>query len=122
MKRPTNKSEVRAILGLINYYGRFFKNLSDLLYPLNCLLQDKVPFHWNDECEKAFSLVKCRIQSDDVLCHFDSNLPITVASDASSYACGAVITDQNSAKVRTDRQRGVCYYFCHKEVLSIFIW
>lgn len=92
MKRPTNKSEVRAILGLINYYGRFFKNLSDLLYPLNCLLQDKVPFHWNDECEKAFSLVKCRIQSDDVLCHFDSNLPITVASDASSYACGAVIS------------------------------
>ncbi|KAI5743861.1 hypothetical protein M8J77_022987 [Diaphorina citri] len=92
MKQPTNKSEVRAILGLINYYGRFFKNLSALLYPLNRLLQDRVPFEWNSDCEKAFKLVKSRIQSDDVLCHFDPKLPITVASDSSSYAVGAVIS------------------------------
>lgn len=38
IRRPTNQSEVIAYLGLINYYARFFRNLSDLLYPLNRLL------------------------------------------------------------------------------------
>lgn len=38
MKRPTNQSEVRGYLGLINYYARFFRKLSDLLYHLNKLL------------------------------------------------------------------------------------
>lgn len=45
LPRPTNVSEVRAFVGLINYYGRFIKNLSDLLRPLNALLQKTLVFH-----------------------------------------------------------------------------
>lgn len=40
IKKPTYKEEVRAFLGLINYYGRFVKNLSNIVYPLNKLLQN----------------------------------------------------------------------------------
>jgi hypothetical protein len=36
---PTNISELRSFLGLLNYYGKFVPNLSTLLHPLNQLLQ-----------------------------------------------------------------------------------
>ncbi len=36
---PTNITELRAFLGIINYYGRFLPNLSSQLAPLHELLQ-----------------------------------------------------------------------------------
>lgn len=92
MQRPTNVTEVRAFLGFINYYGRFFKNLSSLLQPLNNLLKINSKFIWNKECENAFKTVKERMQTDNVLCHYDPNLPLIVSSDASPYAVGAVLS------------------------------
>lgn len=92
MKRPDNKTEVRAFLGLINYYGRFFKNLSEILHPINNLLCKDMDFFWSNECEKSFLAVKKKIEDDTVLCHFDPKLPIVLATDASAYAVGAVLS------------------------------
>lgn len=91
-KIPTNKSEVRALVGLINYYGRFLQNLSNTLHPLYNLLKDGVHFVWNTNCQKAFDAVKKEIVSERVLAHFDPKLPIILATDASPYAVGAVIS------------------------------
>ena len=46
--RPENRTQLRAFLGLINYYGRFLKNLATEIKPLNDLLSTKVIFQWND--------------------------------------------------------------------------
>ena len=35
---PRNITELRAFLGLLNYYGKFIPNLSTLIHPLNALL------------------------------------------------------------------------------------
>lgn len=40
-KAPNNVAELKAFLGLINYYGRFIRNLSSQLNPLYCLLKKK---------------------------------------------------------------------------------
>lgn len=92
MKIPTNRDEVRAFLGLINYYGRFLQNLSTILYPMNQLLKDKVEFHWSTECEKAFAEVKRLIQSNLVLAHYDPKEKLVLATDASPYGAGAVLS------------------------------
>jgi len=39
---------------MINYYGKFIKNLSTLLATLYNLLKKETPFIWNDQCSKAF--------------------------------------------------------------------
>lgn len=44
MPRPRNVQEVRSFVGMINYYGRFIRNLSSILYALNKLLHKGVPF------------------------------------------------------------------------------
>lgn len=45
MRRPSNVEEIRSFVGGINYYGRFLKNLSSIIYPLNNLLKKDVQFN-----------------------------------------------------------------------------
>ncbi|XP_058456730.1 uncharacterized protein K02A2.6-like [Malaya genurostris] len=92
MPRPENREQVRAFLGLVNYYGRFMRNLSTKLYPINNLLKDKTPFVWTTACEEAFLWVKREMQSESLLVHYDVNLPLLLATDASPYGVGAVLS------------------------------
>lgn len=92
MKQPQNKDEVRAFLGLINYYGRFIKKLSDIVYPLNRLLQNDVKFEFSEKCVKAFEEIKKQMQSDTVLTHYDPKLQLLLAVDASPTGVGAVLS------------------------------
>lgn len=66
MPRPRNLTELRAFIGLINYYGRFIKNLSNL-QPLNTLLKKEVTFIWTKECELAFNRAKREFKSEKIL-------------------------------------------------------
>lgn len=94
MPVPKDKEQIRSFVGLVSYYGRFFPNLSTILYPLNNLLKDDVPFVWNKDCERSFNLVKREMQSDKFLVHYDSELPLVLATDASPYGVGAVLSHQ----------------------------
>ncbi len=49
---PTSVSELKAFLGLINYYGKFLPNLSTVLAPLYRLLRKNTPWRWKED-EKA---------------------------------------------------------------------
>ncbi|XP_055920739.1 uncharacterized protein K02A2.6-like [Eupeodes corollae] len=89
---PRNISEVRSWLGLVNYYGRFLQNLSSKLNPLHNLLQKDQDFRWSQECEKVFRSIKSEITSDVVLCAYNPKLPLSLATDASPYGLGAVLS------------------------------
>ncbi len=89
---PTNVSELRAFLGMVNYYRKFIPNLSARLHPLNSLLQPSKRWKWSDECEKAFLEAKQSVASTPVLAHYDPTQPLTLAGDASAYGIGAVIS------------------------------
>ncbi|CAG2214143.1 unnamed protein product [Mytilus edulis] len=43
---PTNVTELKAYLGMLNYYNRFLANLSHLLKPLHVLLQKDTKWSW----------------------------------------------------------------------------
>lgn len=92
MPRPRNASDVRAFVGMINYYSRFIKNLSSILQPLNKLLHKNTSFSWTEEQESAFRRAKEAFTSNQVLAHFDPNIPIVFATDASAYGVGAVLS------------------------------
>ena len=87
-----NVTELRSFLGLLNYYGRFIPNLASLLHPLNELLCQGTSWTWTKECREAFESAKQKIVAPNVLVHYDSTLPITLAADASAYGLGAVIS------------------------------
>ena len=89
---PRNVTELRSLLGLINYYGKFIPNLSTILHPLNSLLQQNCQWTWSKACDLAFKQAKEALTSSDVLVYYNPSLPIKLAADASAYGVGAVIS------------------------------
>ena len=93
-RAPTNTSELRSFLGLVNYYGRFLPNVSTTLHPLNRLLQKRAAWVWFKKCKEAFQAIKGMLSSDQVLAHYNPTLPLSLAADASAYGVGAVISQK----------------------------
>lgn len=91
---PKNVTEVKSFAGLVGFYGRFVPNLSTMFHPINELLRKETPFVWSKRCDDAFNAIKREIASPRVLCHFDPSKPLILATDASPYAIGAVLSHQ----------------------------
>lgn len=89
---PENVSQLKAYLGLINYYNKFLPNLSAELKDLYQLLRKGVKFSWSNKCQAAFEKSKSMILDNNLLEMFDPNKPIILATDASPYGVGAVLS------------------------------
>ena len=89
---PHNLQQLRSFLGLLNYYAKFLPDLASLLHPLHMLLRAKQLWHWSKACKQAFQRAKKRLVEAPVLAHYDPELPIVLAADASAYGVGAVIS------------------------------
>ena len=89
--QPTNSSELHSFLGLVNFYGRFIPNASQLLYPLNRLLQKGTEWNWTPECQHAFIQCKEILASSNVLAHYDPKKPLILECDTSPTGIGACL-------------------------------
>ena len=88
---PTCVTELKAYLGLLTYYGKFLPNLAMCLAPLYKLLGKGIPWQWGSEQEQSFSDSKKLLTSSTLLIHFNPDLPLVLACDASAYGIGAVL-------------------------------
>lgn len=88
---PTDTSQVRSYLGSINYYGKYINQMSKLRAPLDNLLKNDTKFEWTAACQKTFQRFKEILSSDLMLTHYNPDLPIKVAADASGKGLGAFI-------------------------------
>ena len=117
---PKNVTELKSYLGLLTYYSRFLPNLSLELTLLYKLLKYNEPWDWTSRQKKAFERSKELLLSLQLLVHFDPNLEIHLACDASSYGIGAVLSHRMPDG--SDRQTpGICIPYadiCRKEVFS----
>ena len=57
-KVPENVTELRQLLSLINYYGKFLYQLSTTLSPLHSLLRADAEWKWTTDCDAAVKTVK----------------------------------------------------------------
>ncbi|GKB88324.1 reverse transcriptase domain-containing protein [Tanacetum coccineum] len=70
---------------------RFEKYFSKIARPLTKLLEKDTPFEFNDECQKAFELLKEKLTCAPVIVSPNWNLPFELMCDASDFAVGAVL-------------------------------
>ena len=89
---PKTVSELKAYLGLLTYYSRFLPNMATTLEPLCALLRSDNHWKWAEEQQEAFEASKKLLASSKVLAHFNLDLELVLACDASPEGIGAVLS------------------------------
>jgi hypothetical protein len=91
---PRNADDIRSFLGLAGFYRKFIANFSRICLHLTNLLQQNSSFYWGEEQMKSFNNLKYSISHAPILILPNPTLPFTVTTDASTFAVGAVIQQQ----------------------------
>lgn len=90
--KPTNVSEIRAFIGMVNYHSKYIPDFARKMIPFYKLLKKNTKFEWSETCQNAFNNLKKELCSDTLLAHFDPKIPIVLATDASNRAVAGVLS------------------------------
>ncbi|XP_059663382.1 uncharacterized protein LOC132309045 [Cornus florida] len=91
---PTKVTELRSFLGLVNYYRRFIKGYSARAAPLTDLLKKARAWSWTESCQGAFDDLKRAVIEEPVLSLPDHSKPYEVHTDASDFATGGMLMQE----------------------------
>jgi hypothetical protein len=98
--QPTNLTELRAFTGLAGYYRRFIEGFARIAKPLSELTGKDVPFIWTPRQQEAFEALKKRLVEYPILAPPMEEGRFVVDTDASDYAMGAVLQQEQEGQVR----------------------
>lgn len=70
---PQDVTQIRAFAGMVNFYGKYIKNVAMIMSPIYKLLRKDERFNWNEECQKSFQTIKEQIAKRVTLSHFNPN-------------------------------------------------
>ena len=96
---PINKRSLMRFLGMAGYYRKFCRNFSTIAAPLTDLLSKNKKYQWSSICQDAFERVKLLLCTNPILQAPDFNKQFKLAVDASDYAAGAVLLQDDDQGV-----------------------
>ena len=106
MPQPVVKVELQRFLGMINFYHRFVPRLAAIIAPLHGLTSSvkaaKDVLSWSEEHRTAFTAAKTALSNAVLLAHplRDPSSGLSVTSDASDVAVGAVLAQEENGVAR----------------------
>ena len=122
MEEPKTKTQLRAFIGLVNYYRDMWRRRSHVLAPLTGLTSKNVPWKWGEEEKKAFHETKKIISKEAMLAFPNFNEEFVIYTDASKFQLGGVITQNGKALAfysRKLKDAQTRYTTTERELLSI---
>lgn len=123
--RPKSPKQIKSYLGLSVFYRKFIPNFAKVSKPLTNYLKKVAKIDVsNKEYVEAFEKLKILITSEPILTHPNFDQKLTLTTDASNYAMGAVLSQEKkpvSYASRTLNAHEVNYSTIEKELLAI-IW
>ena len=105
--RPKTKKQIKAYLGLMNFYGTFAERLQVVLRPLNRALsgdageayaksQENAAVVWTPEMDEAFEKSKQLFSDEIELALPNLDEPLNVTTDASENGIGEVLSQKQA--------------------------
>ena len=93
---PKTVSQLRRFLGMLNFYRRFLPHAASLQVPLHDVLygpkiKGSHPITCTDALQTSFNEFKASLSRAALLAHPDPTAPLTLVTDASTTAMGAVL-------------------------------
>ena len=95
-KTPTTVSEVCSFLDIVKFCKQFIHDCSTITAPLRLLTKKGQLFHWSEVQQKAFSTLKDRLCSAEVMAYYNPQPPTKLTVDASPYGLGAILLQQKA--------------------------
>jgi hypothetical protein len=113
------RTEVKRYLGLVSYYRRFIRNMSDIASPLYDLTKSSSTLIWTRECEASFVRLKAALTSAPLLAYPNvKGADFILDTDASNTGLGAVLSQNQDgqgekvigfySKLLSDAERNYC--------------
>ena len=97
---PVNLTELRAFVELASYYRHHVEGFSDIVKPLSELPKKNQPFVWGPEQQKSLEMLKDRLIHYPVLAPRMPEDKYFIDTDASNFAMGAVLQQEQNGTVR----------------------
>lgn len=117
MGPPTNASELRRFIGMVNHLRKFSRNLAQLIQPLRELLSKKHTWLWGPTQDQAFADVKAELAKPTILTLYDQEAEKKISADSSckgvsllgslshNYAsCSMTGTERHYAQIEKERR------------------
>lgn len=92
---PKTKKDLQRLLGIINWFRPFIRNLSQKLSEITDLLKEKV-FVWQKKHQEIIDKIKAEIKEKTLIYHVDYNKPFELFCDASDYGIGGVLIQEGN--------------------------
>ena len=108
MPTPTDREQVRRLLGFTNYLAKFLPNLSATSEPLRRIIQKDAEFEWVSSQQQAFEKIKEIATAEHSLAYYDVNKPVVVQCDASTLGLGATLMQDGRPVAYASRSLTKC--------------
>ena len=92
LKTPVNPKQIRIFLRHTRYYRKFIRHYSDITYPMEEFLRIDVPYHWTEEGQHSFELLKRKLVKAPILKFPNWSKKFHVHIDASDLDVGSILT------------------------------
>ncbi|GBM11447.1 Retrovirus-related Pol polyprotein from transposon 17.6 [Araneus ventricosus] len=103
---PRTKTQLRSLLGLMNYYRDYIPKYADISHPLTELTKKRAPeiFDWKEMHQTAFQDLKDKLSKPPELYTPTLEKTLIIHSDASQVGIGACLSQECD-----DKRYPICY-------------
>ncbi|KAL7450320.1 hypothetical protein ACHAXS_000226, partial [Conticribra weissflogii] len=123
MTPPKTIRQLRGFIGCINFIKNHIPKRAELMQPLTKLTKKGVTFKWSEEQQQAFQKIKAAVSEAVMLVYPDVSKPFVLYTDASDYAIGGILTQENQTISCFSRKLSgpqLNYTVTDKELLAVY--
>ncbi|CAB0042248.1 unnamed protein product [Trichogramma brassicae] len=97
--KPSDSTQLRRFIGMLNFYRRCLPHAAELMSPLTDLLrglQKKEKLAWSAQADEAFERIKQAMASAVRSAFYHPGQPLALHTDASNTAIGAALSQRHA--------------------------